>query len=437
MPSRPSGRHGSGCQGVAPGACSKPADAEEPKQADVTPPAPVHVEKPEPPDQISAKVADATAKAAGQVDKSVVVTPKATVRAPGTPKAPGRDPEVLMTCFGAIADEFCGMVVYRDSQGFEATADLLRKLDERQLSQLIEAARRAPEFRTFQKYNSANPPDDAPQYAAMFGVGTDEERLENVISFRLWQTACKRVVECREQLLERAKVKIEPVEEPMPRGKSKALGSGHATIQKKTHDFAPTAEPDASLVPAQKLAGAVPLPQAAPVQKERAPETPSAADASSPGAKSEQPAGGLNWEQAQFLIRALQQAADGGEKNQVAGDGALKLVTQALQAALQPSTATRPSEGAGCAEQTPAPSTPQVEAPAVPEQIAMPPPAVPPPKPSALVQMPPPPVPPPKPSLPLVVNSSTHPNEYANLRRFVEKNVHCHELATQWEPGPR
>lgn len=66
--------------------------------------------------------------------RPAAVTPKATVRAPGTP-TPGPDEKLLVSCLAAISDEFNGMLEeYRDSQSFAATADLLRKLDETQLT---------------------------------------------------------------------------------------------------------------------------------------------------------------------------------------------------------------------------------------------------------------------------------------------------------------
>ena len=234
-----------------------------------------------------------------------------------------------MACLPAISDEFNAMLEdYRDSQGLEATPDLLRKLDEVQLFQLIDAARKAPEFRSFQKFNAVNPPQDAPHYAAMFGVGSDEERLENVIAFRLWQAACKRVLACREQMLQQAKVKIEPGEEPARTRQPRAQASKpqpQPIEQKKVHEFEQVA-PQVQPVPPE------------PVPKASAPAEPAA----SPPPSS--PAGMIDAQQAQALILALQQMVAGGAQ-QPSTDRGLQLVAQALQTAFRPSTAGSTTEG--------------------------------------------------------------------------------------------
>ena len=304
-----------------------------------------------------------------------VATPKATVKAPGTP---GPDEKLLMSCVEAISDEFTNMLdEYRGSHGFEGTADLLRKLDEVQLTQLIDAARRSPEFRSFQKFNSTRPPDDDPHYAAMFGVGSDEERLENVISFRLWQTACKRVLASRDRVLERVAIEKEPAGDPRRREPKPSQG-----IQKlQETDPSGKAEPKTHEASAAMLAVPKAASQVPPAEQPMALAVPA----------SSMQQGAISAETVQALMQALQQVQS--------PENVVQMVTQAL---------------GGKAAMAAPPSPPK---------------APPPPQTQQLVAMPPPK------SIPPVVNSSTHPNEYANLRRFVEKNVHCEELAKQWESG--
>ena len=135
------------------------------------------------------------------------------------------------------------------------------------------------------------------------------------------------------------------------------------------------------------------------------------------------------------MLDVLQLIASTGLQSKDTAMQALMIIQAALQAApVQPAPAA-PGPEVVKTDPMPPPAVPnkvKVEpSPATP--AASPPPALP-----ATPAVPSPVAPPPA-SLAMVplgkVNSSTHPTEYANYRRFCEKNTQCDEIVKAWSPG--